>query len=74
MHIVLFVLSGLALLCGFGTTASAQGAIHQVYAGVFYVIAAVLLSGAAVVEAVNRLRRELVVSRVRHTQPAPQRA
>ena len=73
MHIVLFALSGLALLFGFGTTALAQGANHQIYGGLFYVIAAVLLSGAAVVDAVNRLRHELAVSRVRHTQPAPQR-
>ena len=47
MHVVLFVLSAFALLFGFGTTALAQGAIfYQLYAGVFYVIAAVLLSGA----------------------------
>ena len=72
MHIVLFVLSGLALLFGFGTTALAQGANHQIYGGLSYVIAAVLLSGAAVVDAVNRLRCDLV-NRVRHTQPAPQR-
>ena len=72
MHVVLFVLSAFALLFGFGTTALAQGAIYQLYAGVFYVIAAVLLSGAMVVQAVNRLRHELM-SRGRLTQPAPQR-
>lgn len=54
MRVFLFVLSVVAFLAGLAIMAGAHGAIHQIGGLILFLIAAVLLSGAAIVEAVNK--------------------
>ncbi len=58
MRILLFVTAVLTLLFGLGVFASAKSAIHEIEAFVLFLISAVCMSGAGIVEAVNRLREE----------------
>ena len=60
MHILLFVLSLLAGLLGLLWFAVAKTSIHEIQAAVLLLISAVLLSGAAVVDAVHQLRRQVL--------------
>lgn len=55
----LILLAALAFLSGFGILSSAQSAIHEIEAFVLIVASAVLFSGAAVVNAVNSLKRDI---------------
>ena len=49
----------LAILAGTVVLIGAEGAIHEIEALILFLIAAVLISGAGVVKAVNGLRRNL---------------
>ncbi len=60
MRIILFVLSILVLLAALVVTRNAESPIHQVYAAVGFLSAAVLLVGAAIVDALQRLPDRLV--------------
>ena len=59
MRILLFVLAILAFLLGVGILAIAKSAIHEIQAFILFLIGAVFLSGAGIVEAVNSLGRKL---------------
>lgn len=59
MRVLLFGLAILAALIGGTILAAAESAIHEIEAFILFLIAAVLASGAAVVEAVNLLRKDL---------------
>lgn len=59
MRLLLFFLAVVAFLAGAGILTTAKSAIHEIEAFILLLIAAVLLSGAAIVEAVNELRREI---------------
>lgn len=59
MSIVLFVLCVLAFLAGAGILAAAQSAIHEIEAFLLFLISAVLLMGASVVDAIGAARRRI---------------
>jgi hypothetical protein len=59
MRIILFLLSVLAFLAGSGVLVGAESAIHEIEAFMLYLISAIFLSGAAVVEAINAARKKL---------------
>ena len=59
MRILLFVLAIFATLAGGAILAAADSAIHEIEAFILFVIHAVLLSGAGIVEAINLLRSEM---------------
>lgn len=59
MRILLFILAILAFLAGASILATAKSAIHEIEAFVLFLIAAVFISGAGVVEAVNLLRKDM---------------
>lgn len=59
MRILLFLLAILAFLAGAGILAGAKSAIHEIEALILFLIGAVFISGAGVVEAVNQLRKEM---------------
>jgi len=59
MRIFLFCLAILALLAGVSILLYAKSAIHEIEAFVLFLISAVFLSGAAVVESVNLLRMDM---------------
>jgi hypothetical protein len=52
MRVILFILSILAFVASMGTFAIAKSAVHEIFAGVYLLISAVLFCGAAVVDAV----------------------
>lgn len=54
MHIILFLLAGLVAFSAFSYTMSATTSIHQIYAGIMWIIATLLLVGAAIVGAVHQ--------------------
>jgi len=64
MRVLLFLLSILAFLVGIGILVSAKSAIHEIEAFILFLISAVFISGAGVVEAVNLLRKEIATNRV----------
>lgn len=59
MRILLFVLGLVAFLYGASVMAIAQSAVHEIEAFILFLIGAVFVSGAAIVEAVNAVRRKL---------------
>lgn len=59
MRVLLFLLAVLAFLAGTGILTVAKGAIHEIEAFILFLISAVFISGAGVVEAVNVLRKEV---------------
>ena len=59
MQFLLFVLAILAFLAGAAIFAGAKSAIHEIEAFLLFLISAIFISGASVVEAVHRLRKEL---------------
>ena len=59
VKILLFFLAILAFLIGSVILAYAKNPIHEIQAFMLFLISAVFLSGAAIVEAVNRLRAEI---------------
>lgn len=59
MRILLFIFSILAFLAGASILAAANSAIHEIEGFILFLISAVFLSGAGVVEAVNLLRKDM---------------
>ncbi len=59
MRILLFVFAILAFLAGVGIIVDAKSAIQEIEAFILFLISAVFVSGAGVVEAVNLLRKEM---------------
>ncbi len=59
MRFILFVLALLAFLAGGCILAVARSAIHEIEAFVLFLIGAVFISDAAIVDAVNLLQKEL---------------
>lgn len=55
MRFFLFLLSVLAFLAGVTILAQAKSAIHEIESGILFLIFAVFLSGAAIVDAVHNL-------------------
>jgi hypothetical protein len=75
MRIVLFVLSILALLAGSGIFAVAKTALHEIEGFILFLISAILLVGAAIVEAINIARKKfesLLQARSQPSASAPQ--
>lgn len=63
MHYVLLVLAVLSGLLGMLLYLVARTSIHEIQAGVFFIVAAVLLAGGAVVQAIHRLRKEVAAQK-----------
>jgi len=59
MRFLLFIFAVAAFLAGASVLAVAQSAIHEIEAFILFLIAAVFLSGAVMVEAVKGLRKDL---------------
>lgn len=59
MRIVLFVLCVLAFVAGAGVLAAANSAIHEIEAFMLFLISAVLLTGASIIEAINIARKNI---------------
>jgi len=59
MRAILFILAVVAFVAGVGTTVEAQSAVHEIEGLILFLMGAILLSGAATVEAVHLLRIEL---------------
>ncbi len=59
MRILLFISAVLTLLCGIAILFSAKSAIHEIEGFMLFIISAVCMAGAGIVEAVNRLRAEV---------------
>lgn len=57
MRWFLFGLAIIAFLSGITILAAATSALHEIEAFIVFVIAAVLLSGAAIVDAIHTMRR-----------------
>ena len=59
MRWILFLLSGLAFLIGLGAFASAQTIFQEIVGCISFVLCGVLFSGAAVVDALVSLQKEI---------------
>ncbi|PIR00870.1 MAG: hypothetical protein COV66_03310 [Nitrospinae bacterium CG11_big_fil_rev_8_21_14_0_20_45_15] len=59
MKILLFLLAILAFITGLEILYSAKSAIHEIEAFVLFIVSSVLFSGAAIVESVNKMTKEL---------------
>jgi hypothetical protein len=59
MRVLLVVLAGIAFLAGVGIIGGAKSAIHEIEAFMLFLIAAVFISGAAIVESVTLMRTKL---------------
>jgi len=59
MRILLFLLAILAFLAGAVFFVSDKSTIHEIEAFILFLISAVLISGAGIVETVNLLRQEM---------------
>ncbi len=70
MRILLFLLCALAFLAGAGILANAQSAIHEIEAFILFLISAVFLVGASVVEAINIARKKIESSMREASPPA----
>ena len=68
MQYFLLILSILVGMLGLLWLLVARTSIHEIQAAVLLLIAAVFLTGSAIVDAVNRLRKEMIAQR---TPPAP---
>jgi hypothetical protein len=68
MRILLFIGTTLAFLFALLLTLLAKSAIQEIQAYMLFLIAAVCLSGAAIVEAVNALRKEVQAQQARRAQ------
>jgi len=56
---ILFIGFVIALLIGGSILLSAQSAIHEIEAFILFLISAVLLAGACIVDAVNGVKKEI---------------
>ncbi len=61
LKLVLFVAGVFALFGGVATLNVAQSAIHEIEAFLLFIISAISLSGVAVTDSVDRLRKEAAV-------------
>ncbi len=59
MALILFILSGLILVAGVRLVTFSDMPLHAFQAFVLFLIASVLFVGAAVIESVNALRRQV---------------
>jgi hypothetical protein len=64
MRILLFLIAVLAFLSGMGILASAKSAVHEIEGFILFLLAAICLSGDGIIEAVLRLRAEVVAQNV----------
>jgi hypothetical protein len=62
MRILLFILCAIAIFFGIALLGAAQSAVHEIEAFVLFLIAAVLLSGAAIIEAINLTGKKLLAA------------
>lgn len=60
MMVVLFIISVIALIIGGMTMVTATTVWHEILAGLAFLAAAVLFSSAAIVDAVNAVKRQLL--------------
>lgn len=58
MRVLLFIAAVLAFLAGVGILVSAKSAVHEIEGFILFLIAAVCLSGAGIIEAVVLMRNE----------------
>lgn len=63
MRVILFLLSGVALLLGLVFLQLATTALHEIEAFIMFLTAAVLLSGAGIIDAIVALQKELAQDR-----------
>ncbi len=70
MRLILFLLAVVAFLAGFGILAVAKSAVHEIEGFVLYIVAAVLFSGAAIVDALMHLPKRLVQAQAAEAQKA----
>jgi len=56
MRIILFILSAIAFFLGCATLTAAESALHEIEGMILFVVWAILLCGAGIVEAINRHR------------------
>ena len=59
MRIILFVLAIFAFIGGAAILTTANSAAHEIEGLILFIIFAVFLSGAGIVEAINLLKKEL---------------
>ena len=59
MRIFLFIVTVIAFLIGLVTFITAKSALHEAVGAIFFLIATVSLSGAAIIEAINLLKKEI---------------
>ncbi|MGD0627254.1 MAG: hypothetical protein ABSB32_21445 [Thermodesulfobacteriota bacterium] len=59
MRVFLFLLALLAFLLGVAILASAKSAIHEIEAFILFLIGAVFISSAAVLDSMNLLKKKL---------------
>lgn len=62
MRIVLFVLAAITFLSGAFTTMSATTVFQQIDGGISFIISAILLSGAGIIDAVNQVGKKVGLS------------
>lgn len=61
MNIALYIFAGLAGCAGFLAMVASKSSIHEIYAAIWFLIAAVLAGSAAVVTAVDSLKSKIAV-------------
>jgi hypothetical protein len=71
MRILLYLAAAVPFLFAVVLALIANSAIQQIQAYILFLIAAVCLSGAGVVEAVNALRKDVLAQQVRPPQGEP---
>ena len=59
MSIVLFILSAFVLFFAVVIFASASSVLHEMLAGIAIVISAIMFTGAAIVDAINKIQNEI---------------
>jgi hypothetical protein len=71
MRILLYLGAAVPFLFALVLALIANSAIQQIQAYILFLIAAVCLSGAGIVEAVNALRKDVLAQQVPRTQSEP---
>jgi 4-hydroxybenzoate polyprenyltransferase len=71
MRILLYLCAAVPFLFAVVLAFITNSAIQQIQAYILFLIAAVCLSGAGVVEAVNALRKDVLAQQVSRTQSEP---
>jgi len=60
MKYLLFISAILGFLAGIAILAGAKSAVHEIEGFILFLLSAVCMSGAGIIEAVNRLRTEVL--------------